>query len=139
VICACAEQGHEAIGEADIFSALERLHADKTITSEGSSAYTDDDRVTPAMKRILCSYLCAKALIGVITPGHDEFQKAAISKQSDVLGSVYFIPQDAHLETDISTRHFVEGHITVRIQNFLPPVGRDSCVISLLQRSLSCS
>jgi hypothetical protein len=104
---------HQAITEDDIFSALERLHSDKTISIDGSSAFTDDARATPVMRRILCSYLCAKALIGVITPGYDEFQKAAISKQSDVLGSVYFIPQDAHLETDITTRQFVEGHIVV--------------------------
>ena len=109
-----AAQRHMAITEDDIFAALERLQNDKATGTEQGGTATDDGVLSPLVKRTLATYLAAKALIGVITPGYDELQKVALSSRSDVTGTVYFIPQDAHLETDITTRAFMESHISVR-------------------------
>lgn len=102
------------IQEDDVFTALERLQSDKAMAGDSSGTIMDDGVVSPIIKRTLATYLCAKALIGVLTPGYDDLQKVTISPRSTLTGSVYFIPQDAHLETDITTRSFMEAHISVR-------------------------
>lgn len=76
-------------------------------------ASTDEGTVTPLIRRTIATYMAAKALVGLATPDYDDLQRVVVTPENSPTGYVYFIPQDAHLETEIVTRSFMEAHMTV--------------------------
>ena len=111
-----AVQQKDIISEDDIFTALEKIHTEKAGGggAAAESGAADEGSVTPLIRRTIATYMAAKALVGVATPGYDELQRVVVTPGNAPTGYVYFIPQDAHLETEVVTRSFMEGHMVVR-------------------------
>lgn len=112
----CGVQQKDIISEDDIFTALERIHTEKAGGggAAAESGANDEDSVTPLIRRTIATYMAAKALVGAATPDYDEMQRIVVTPGNSPTGYVYFIPQDAHLETEVVTRSFMEGHMVVR-------------------------
>ena len=109
-------QQAENVTEEDIFTALEKIHTEKAGGGGMQDlASTDEGTVTPLIRRTIATYMAAKALVGLATPDYDDLQRVVVTPENAPTGYVYFIPQDAHLETEIVTRSFMEGHMTVRL------------------------
>jgi ATP-dependent Zn protease len=105
-------QSRDVIEEDDIFVALEKIHNEK-FGGVPPGTITDDGAVTPLLRRTLATYMASKALLGIITPGFDELQKIVVTPGGTPTGYTYFIPHDAHLETDVLTLSFMEAHVVV--------------------------
>lgn len=106
-------QDHKAIAEDDIFDALEQINMDKLGNVWDSTSEGDDSSRLAILRRSLATYVVGKALVGLMTPGFDEVQKVVLQTTANPSGHVYFIPQDAHVTTDVMTRPFLEAHLVV--------------------------
>ena len=77
---AAGRQGRDTVNQDDVFSALERLHRERSakggalggITSAGAF---EEQEIPPLMRRTIAVYEAAKALTGYITPNYDEITK----------------------------------------------------------------
>jgi len=118
-----------------------QIHNEKFGGGHSESQY-EDGVVTPLIRRTIATYMAAKALIGCLTPDYDELQKVVVTPKGSPTGYVYFIPQDAHLESRITTRSFMESHLVVRAgleeSGRIGGVGLRSAALSHLTHSLSC-
>jgi Peptidase family M41 len=125
-------QQHGELTEEDIFAALERIHTEKAGGGGiGDAASTDEGVVTPLIRRTIATYMASKAIVGLATPDYDELQRVVVTPDNAPTGYVYFIPQDAHLETEIVTRSFMEGHMVVRSFVRKPYSGPRCCRLGL--------
>lgn len=107
-------QKRDIVLEDDVFQALEKIHNEKYGGGVGDAQF-EDGKVTPLIRRTIAVYMAARALMGCITPEYDELQKVVVTPQGMPTGYTYFIPQDAHLESRITTRSFVEAHLVVAL------------------------
>lgn len=98
-----------------MFIALEKIQLEKVGGGDMQDLSTfDEGTVTPLIRRSIATYMAAKALVGLATPDYDDLQRIVVTPDNAPTGYVYFIPQDAHLETEIVTRSFMEAHMVVR-------------------------
>jgi len=105
-------QGRSAVCEDDMFQALEKIHMEKMGRS-GQSIVYEDDIVPPLMRRNIAVYECAKALLAHVTPNYEELSKMSVCPGGVPTSYSYFIPQEAHLETRVVTRAYMESKLAV--------------------------
>lgn len=110
-----ARQGQPAIGNAEVFEALEKVHREKMGAGGTAATAFEADVVPPRMRRTIALYEAARALIGYITPHFDEIQRVSVCPGGQATGYTYFLPMEERLESRITTRAYMESRIVVAL------------------------
>mmetsp|Transcript_28408 Transcript_28408/g.50750 ORF Transcript_28408/g.50750 Transcript_28408/m.50750 type:complete len:912 (-) Transcript_28408:144-2879(-) len=105
-------QSRKSITEDDVFEALEKIHMER-MGRGGQSITYEEDIVPPLMRRNIAVYECAKALLAHVTPNYEELSKMSVCPGGVPTSYSYFIPQEAHLETQVVTRAYMESKLAV--------------------------
>ena len=108
------------ISEAVLLDTVEKLDREASVMRRhGSSELTSGDAeanlaALPArMKRAVAGYEAGKALTGLLTPFYDELMKVVVFPGGQPVGYTYFLPREAHLESGIMSRGYLEACLTV--------------------------
>ena len=113
-------QNRPEIQEGDLFEAMEAVVQERQGGGGLSAAPAEvdvDARLRAQRARTFCTYLCAKALLGMLAPGYDECYKIVgphATGGGNSGGYVYFIPNDTILESTVMSQRFLEAQLAVR-------------------------
>ena len=110
-----ARQGQPAIGDREVFEALEKVHRDKMGSGGNAATAFEDDVVPPRMRRTIAIYEAARALLGYITPHFDEIQRVSVCPGGLATGYTYFLPMEERLESRVTTRAYMESRMVVAL------------------------
>lgn len=110
-----ARQGQPAIGNREVFEALEKVHREKMGSGGNAATSFDTDVVPPRMRRTIAIYEAARALIGYITPNFDEIQRVSVCPGGLATGYTYFLPMEERLESRVTTRGYMESRMVVAL------------------------
>jgi len=110
-----ARQGQPAIGDREVFEALEKAHREKMGTGGTAAATFDVDVVPPRMRRSIALYEGARALVGYLTPDFDEIQRVSVCPGGHATGYTYFLPMEERLESRVTTRGYMESRMVVAL------------------------
>ena len=108
------------ITEEMLLDTIERQDREASIMRrQGSSELTAGDAeanlatLSPDLRRSVASYEAGKALAGLLCPFYDELQKVVVFPGGQAAGYSYFLPREAHLETGVMSRGYLEACLTV--------------------------
>lgn len=109
-----ARQRQPFIGSDEAFEALEKIHAEK-MGGSVTAAEFEQDVIPERMRRTICIYEAARALVGYITPDFDEIQRVSVCPGGLATGHTYFLPKEERLESRITTRAYMESRMVVAL------------------------
>merc|ERR1712118_397840 len=107
------QAGEKVVTNTIIFEAIEKVHLERERKNSFARDITYDVNATSTIiNRKIALHTAAKALLAYISPFYDDVNKLSCRPNSPK-GQIFFIPQEEQLETEISTRSYLESRLTV--------------------------